>query len=263
LNGVVDFQSGGVGGDVVDAKNGGAAPYGHKADGDGAEHAAFGVALASQRADETFAGDSDDEGAAQSFEIAQAVQQRQIVFDCFSETDSRIDVEATGVNADVGAEPQAFFKKTEDVGHYVFVDGGFLHCFGRALHVHQHDAAGRPREKFRQCVVVTQGGYIVDQRCAFIEAGGCDFGGARIDTDRQRIFGAKQFQYRQYAAELFGRGNLGAARSGRFSAYVKKGGAFSDIFQGAIESGVRIEEFSAVGETVGGDVEDGQQLRRF
>ena len=113
---------------------------------------------------ETFAGKRHKNRQILNTQLLQIANKGNVVFRCLAEPDSGVQADALRSNSRCGSQSHPFLEKGANLCHHVEVMGGILHCARRALHMHQHNAAGQFRANLPHSGVC-QAAYIIHHIC--------------------------------------------------------------------------------------------------
>ena len=258
-------------GDVVHAEDAGAGMQVQDGEGQRGREAfgGVGIAVEAEAADEALAAEGAEDGVAQGEEVGGGAEQFEVLGDGLAEAQAGVEQDAVGGDAGGAGGRGPFGEEGADGrDHAGGILGRGLVAVGVAVGggggeaVHQDDGAGPIGGEGEHGVVLGAGGDIVDRVGAGIEGGAGDGGQGGIDGDRKvDAGGADGLDRRDQTADLFIGRDAGGAGAGGFGAEVEGvcsvvGGAAGGV--GGMGGG---GQSSAVGEGVGGDVEDGQQTR--
>ena len=256
--GVAEAEGLGEGGDVVHAVQIGAVSGGQQAEGYGGQGIQDGSGGAGEDvADEALAGQGGEDGAVADAELLQVAQEGEVVLGGFAESESGVQADAGGGDAGGFCCGHAFFKKGAYFCHDIVVLRVLLHGGGRALHVHEDDAAGGVLRAELQHGGVGEAGDVVDDVDAGLQGCGSGFRSAGVDGEQGlRVAGAQGCYQGDSAAYFFLRRGGGGAGAGGFPADVDDVCAFLQQFIGMGQRGVQGVVLPAVGEGIRRGVQD-------
>ena len=246
----------GVGGDFVDAVDVGALFAEPGGEGDGGPVAVGDVVEAGEEGEHGLAGDADEEGAVGDAEVGEVAEELQVVVEGFAEAEAGVEDDACGVDAGVGEDVQSAFEVGADFGDDILISGGLLHGGGGAAHVHDDEAGGGFGGELDHAGIASEAGDVVDDVGSGGEGGAGDGGFHGVDGEEGAGLGADGADDGDDAADFFFGGDGFGAGAGGFATEVEDFGAFGEEVEGVFDGAAGIEEAAAVGEGVGGDIDD-------
>ena len=192
--------------------------------------------------------------------MVEMAKQLEVVLEGFAEADAGVDDDGVPLNTRLQCGFDLLLQVVVDVGDDIGIGRFLLHGLGGALHVHEDDAGAMLGGERCHGGIVTEGGDIVDDVGAGVE-GGFGYGGfGGIDGDELvGVFLAEGFDDGLGALYLFFCGYGLCAGAGGFSANVDDVGSVLNEGFGVLDGGGDGVVLSAVGEGVGGGVEDAHE----
>ncbi len=218
--------------------------------------------------EKAFTRKADQEGASKAVEGAEAGEQRIVLAAEFAEAEAWVEDDGVQWNAGLAGAPERGAEPAANEGF----DGGRVEAWKRmplrrgSAGVHE-DKAGR-----RASVGQSEGhggipgepADVVDDLGAALDGGAS--GGAVIGVDGEDGLWASfadGFEDGKQARLLFSRGDRLGVGPGGFGADIKDAGAAVENSEAVLDGGVEVEELAAIGEAVGGDVEDAHDEGAF
>ena len=180
------------------------------------------------------------------------------------EPDAWVDDQVLGRDTGGLRGPGAFQQEGAHLLDHVLVARVLLHGRGRALHVHEDERYPAGRRHPEHARVVASGGDVVDERCTGSESRLRDVGPGGVDADRdvRGQAGAQALDDAEDAPRLFRRRHRQGPGARRFAADIDDIGALLDHAERVIDRGPWFREPPAVGEAIGGEVQDPDDTRR-
>ncbi len=216
-------------------------------------------------AEERFARDAGEQGCPKFEQLVLVGEERVVVVEGFAEAVAGIENDAAAIDA--GGE--GAFQRLGEAGfhkrdNFILGEGRLGAPFvGAAAGVHEDDAALQIGAGLGHGEIPFEAGDVVDDFGAGGDGGASGFG--FICINREHRFGTvaeNGFDDGEDAVLLLlgADGIVGAeflgAGAGGFAADVDEVGALIEHGEGVLDGGVRVEKRAAIGERVGGDVED-------
>ncbi len=240
-------------------------PRGGRGSGEGTLEALAGRRVVEQPAKKPFSGGSDKDGGvqggAQGFDVP---EQGNVVLEGFPEPDARIEDDPFARDALLESPFHALAKKAADLRHHVGVDGILLHGFGGAEHVHQDNGGVGVGDETSHGGVTAQGGDVVDDGGAGLEAGAGDLALGGVNADGERIVCCGEFANDRFhaCAFLVGGNGIGPGPGG-LAADVEEIGAFLGDFPRSGDGVAGGGEPAAITEGIRRDIEDAHNEGRL
>lgn len=188
-------------------------------------------------------------------------KQEEIVLERFSEADAGIEADRLVRNSALGERAELAGEKFAHFGDDIFVMRRELHRLRRALRVHGDNAAARLRADFLHFRVQKSRDVVDDFRAGGEgELGDARFAGVDGKGDVE-LGVAEDFDGGDDAREFLVGADFGGAGAGGFATDVEQIRAVRNHFSRASEESLGAWVRAAVGERVGGDVENAHDER--
>ncbi|MDT4852212.1 hypothetical protein FQZ97_864360 [compost metagenome] len=187
------------------------------------------------------------------------LEQTEVVRQVFCKTEPRIEDDALGRDSHGEACLHAFGEKTRDLAKQVVITRILLHVARLAKHVHQahrEPAIGRRI----QGAVAAQGAHIVDHPRPKARAFAHHRRGGGIQGNHHIQFAGDGLDHWRDTLQLLGRRHRAGSRPSRLTADVDQGRASGHHLGGMAQRRVASIEATAVGERIGGDIEDAHHV---
>lgn len=148
------------------------------------------------------------------------------------------------------------FEVGADFGHDVVVSGILLHGGRGATHVHDDKAGGAFGGDLDHARIATEAGDVIDDVGSGGDGGAGDGGFHGVDGEEGSGLGADGTDDGDDAADFFFSGDGVGTGAGGLATEVKDISAFGEEVEGVFDGATGVEEATAVGEGVRGDIDD-------
>jgi hypothetical protein len=210
-------------------------------------------------AEEAFTGDAAEDGQVELVEVGEVAQEGVVLEAELAEAEAGIENDLVGGDAGGVGEREGVAQAGEDEGEDLFGrerrEGGPV--LRAAAGVHQDGAALEAADGAGHGWVPEEAADVVDDLGAGFD--GAAGGGGVVGVDGENRGGAVEedgvYDGKDAGLLLFGRDG-GGGGSGGLAAEIEEVRAFVEHAEGLIDRGLGGKEMAAVGEGVGGDVED-------
>ena len=208
------------------------------------------------RADEPLPRRADQHGPTQVEEQTHPAHQLEVLVEVLAEPDPRIHRDPVGGDPRELGRLDPLAEVLVHLTHDVVVPWSLLHRLRVALHVHQ-DEGGLPLADHVEHLRIDSARDVVHDRGSGVQCRGRHVGLPGVDRDGDgRMLLDEPLDHRPNAAQLLLRRDGLGARAGRLAADVQDVRTVVDHLGRMRHRGGPIEEPSAVGERVRGDVQD-------
>jgi hypothetical protein len=196
-------------------------------------------------------------------QIGQAGQDLRVLFLALAESEAGVEDDREAVYTGAASAADGGVEILGDGEHHVGDGTELAPGFGGAAHVIEDEAGVILDDGFRQKRIPGEAAGVVDNFGAVFNGEFGYFGFIGIDRDGDAEFAFEALEDGDEASDFLSGGDAGAAGLGGFGADVDDVGALLFEFEGAGKSAVGILVETAVGERVGGDVEDAHDEGSF
>jgi len=187
--------------------------------------------------------------------------QREIVLVCFPEADAGVEADAVGGDAHFDQNIAALFEVAVDIFDDIVVARVVLHGLGRALHVHgTNGGLGFGGESWHGWVAF-EAGDVVDDFCPGFDSSFSNFGFGGVDRYREINTAGEGFDDGDDTVEFLLSGDGIGMGPSAFAADVEDVCAVVGQLEGLLNRCLGREELTAVGKTIGSDVDDAHEQR--
>ena len=211
---------------------------------------------------EAFARDSGEEGQLELGDLIEVREQGEVFAAEFAEAEARVEHKIG--SGDAGAFRQGKLRRqlsTDERGNLGWSERGQrVPVLRGATGVHQNQAWAEAGDYGEHGGVPVEAADVVDD----LSAGGDRVrgGGGVVSVDGEngvRALAVKSFEHGQEALLLFGSGERCGTGAGGFGSDIEDVGSGVEQMEPARDGDVGCEEAAAIGEGVGGDIEDGHE----